>query len=58
MPAHEVTNQPPPLARYGQPAVADAFTATRLAAEGGRAYGTLPPGTAVRDIRPRAIPKI
>ena len=30
--------------------IADAFTATRLAAAGGRAYGTLPPGTQVADI--------
>jgi putative acyl-CoA dehydrogenase len=46
------------LVRHGHPAVADAFTATRLSGEGGRAYGTLPPGTRTRDILPRAIPKI
>jgi hypothetical protein len=30
--------------------VADAFVATRLAGDRGRAYGTLPPGTAAGDI--------
>ena len=44
------------LIRHGHPAVADAFTATRLAGEGGRAYGTLPQGTRIQDILPRAIP--
>jgi putative acyl-CoA dehydrogenase len=44
------------LIRYGHPAVADAFAATRLAGAGGRAYGTLPPGTRTRDIIPRAVP--
>jgi putative acyl-CoA dehydrogenase len=44
------------LIRHGHPAVADAFTATRLGAEGGRAYGTLPPGVPVEAIIPRAIP--
>ncbi len=53
-----VTLQASLLVRCGHPAVADAFTATRLAAEGGRAYGTLPPGARVRDILPRATPKI
>ena len=32
------------LVRHGPPAVADAFCATRLAGEGGAAFGTLPPG--------------
>ena len=32
------------LVRHSGPAVADAFCASRLAGEGGRAYGTLPPG--------------
>jgi putative acyl-CoA dehydrogenase len=44
------------LIRYGHPAVADAFAATRLAGAGGRAYGTLPPGSRTRDIIPRAVP--
>jgi putative acyl-CoA dehydrogenase len=51
-----VTLQASLLARYGDPAVADAFAATRLAGQGGRAYGTLPPGTRIRDIVPRAVP--
>ena len=33
------------LVRHAPPAVADAFCATRLAGEGGRAFGTLPAGT-------------
>src|SRR6201996_8018648 len=32
------------LVRGGDPAVADAFTASRLAGDGGRAFGTLPAG--------------
>ena len=32
------------LVRYGDPAVADAFCASRLAGDWGRAFGTLPPG--------------
>jgi putative acyl-CoA dehydrogenase len=53
-----VTLQAALLVRYGHPAVADAFAATRLSREGGRAYGTLPPGTRTQDILPRAIPEI
>ena len=53
-----VTLQASLLIRHGHPAVADAFAATRLAAEGGRAYGTLPPGTPTKDIIPRATPEI
>jgi putative acyl-CoA dehydrogenase len=53
-----VTLQASLLVRHGHPAVADAFTATRLSGEGGRAYGTLPPGTRTQDILPRATPKI
>jgi putative acyl-CoA dehydrogenase len=49
-----VTLQASLLIRHGHPAVADAFAATRLAAAGGRAYGTLPPGTRIKDILPRA----
>ena len=33
------------LVRYGDPAVADAFCASRLAGDSGRAFGTLPAGT-------------
>ena len=33
------------LVRFGDPAVADAFCASRLAGDGGLAYGTLPAGT-------------
>lgn len=33
------------LVQYGHPAVADAFCASRLAGEGGRAFGTLPAGS-------------
>ena len=52
-----VTLQASLLVRHGHPAVADAFTATRLSGAGGRAYGTLPQGTRTQDIVPRAIPK-
>jgi putative acyl-CoA dehydrogenase len=51
-----VTLQASLLIRHGHPAVADAFAATRLAAGGGRAYGTLPPGTPTGAIIPRASP--
>jgi putative acyl-CoA dehydrogenase len=53
-----VTLQASLLIRHGDPAVADAFTATRLAGGGGRAYGTLPAGTPVEAIIPRATPEI
>jgi putative acyl-CoA dehydrogenase len=33
------------LVRYGDPAVADAFCASRLDGDWGRAFGTLPAGT-------------
>jgi putative acyl-CoA dehydrogenase len=52
-----VTLQASLLVRHGHPAVADAFAATRLAGAGGRAYGTLPPGTPTQDIIARATPK-
>jgi putative acyl-CoA dehydrogenase len=42
------------LVRFSVPAVADAFVATRLAGDGGRAYGTLPPGAGVQDVIARA----
>ena len=44
------------LVRHGHPAVADAFCASRLAGDRGRAFGTLPPGTDVADIIARAVP--
>jgi putative acyl-CoA dehydrogenase len=53
-----VTLQASLLIRHGHPAVADAFIATRLADGGGRAYGTLPPGTPTESIIPRATPAI
>jgi putative acyl-CoA dehydrogenase len=53
-----VTLQASLLIRHGHPAVADAFTATRLADGGGRAYGTLPAGTPTESIVPRATPAI
>jgi putative acyl-CoA dehydrogenase len=33
------------LIRFGDEAVADAFCASRLGGDGGRAFGTLPAGT-------------
>ena len=53
-----VTLQASLLTRYGHPAVADAFAATRLGGAGGRAYGTLPPGTDTEAIIPRATPAL
>jgi putative acyl-CoA dehydrogenase len=44
------------LVRHAPPAVADAFCSTRLAGEGGRAFGTLPPGTETGTILERAAP--
>ncbi len=43
------------LIRHSTPAVADAFCATRLAANGGRAFGTLPPEADFRAILARAF---
>ena len=51
------------LVRFGHPAVADAFAASRLADDSGgpggwgRAYGTLPPGTDFAAIIDRATPR-
>src|SRR5215471_243780 len=56
--AMAVTLQAALLTRHGPPAVADAFAATRLAGDYGRAYGTLPPGVRTADIIPRAIPAL
>jgi putative acyl-CoA dehydrogenase len=44
------------LVRHAPEVVADAFCATRLAGDGGRAFGTLPPGTDVTAIVDRAWP--
>jgi putative acyl-CoA dehydrogenase len=38
------------LVRYGDPAVADAFCASRLDGDSGRAFGTLPAGTDFKRI--------
>jgi putative acyl-CoA dehydrogenase len=46
------------LVRYGDPAVADAFCASRLGGEGGRAFGTLPPGTDFARIIERHTPVV
>jgi putative acyl-CoA dehydrogenase len=52
------------LVRYGDPAVADAFVASRLADDGGgfpgwgRAFGTLPVGTDAAAIVRRATPAV
>jgi putative acyl-CoA dehydrogenase len=44
------------LVRYGDPAVADAFTATRLAGDWGHAFGTLPAGVDTAAILKRVTP--
>jgi putative acyl-CoA dehydrogenase len=44
------------LVRHGHPAVADAFCASRLAGDGGRAFGTLPVKADVGSIVERARP--
>jgi putative acyl-CoA dehydrogenase len=46
------------LVRFGHPAVADAFCASRLAGDEGFALGTLPPTVDVGTIVERALPKI
>jgi putative acyl-CoA dehydrogenase len=45
------------LVRHAPPAVADAFCASRLAGDGGLAYGTLPAGTDFRAIVERHTPQ-
>jgi putative acyl-CoA dehydrogenase len=45
------------LVRFGHPAVADGFCASRLAGDWGRAFGTLPSGLDVGTIVDRARPK-
>jgi putative acyl-CoA dehydrogenase len=44
------------LVRYGHPAVADAFAASRLGGDWGRAFGTLPAGVDTGTIIKRAAP--
>src|SRR5262245_32862010 len=46
------------LVRFGHPAVADAFCASRLTGEEGLAFGTLPPGLDLGTIIDRAQPKV
>ena len=46
------------LVRYGDPAVADAFSASRLGGDSGRAFGTLPAGTDFRRIIERHAPTV
>jgi putative acyl-CoA dehydrogenase len=46
------------LVRFGHPAVAEAFLASRLAGREGLALGTLPPGADVGAIVERALPKV
>ncbi len=46
------------LVRHGDAAVADAFCATRLAPNGGRAHGTLPAGIDVMRIIERHRPRV
>jgi putative acyl-CoA dehydrogenase len=46
------------LVRHAPPAVADAFCRTRLGGEGGRTYGTLPPGVDAAAIVDRHRPQL
>jgi putative acyl-CoA dehydrogenase len=46
------------LVRYGDPASADAFCASRLAGDSGRAFGTLPAGTDFERIIERHSPAV
>ena len=46
------------LVRHGDPAVADAFCATRLAGDHGRSLGTLPSGIDCRSIVERHRPQL
>jgi putative acyl-CoA dehydrogenase len=46
------------LVRYGAPALADAFCASRLGGEGGLEYGTLPAGTDFEAIIERGRPQV
>ena len=46
------------LVRHGDPAVADAFCASRLEGDWGRAFGTLPPGVDFGAIIERHSPHL
>ena len=46
------------LVRYGHPAVADAFCASRLGGDRGHAYGTLPTGVDFAAIIDRTTPRL
>ncbi|HEX2127026.1 MAG TPA: hypothetical protein VHF45_10760, partial [Thermoleophilaceae bacterium] len=46
------------LVRHAPPAVANAFCASRLAGDGGLAYGTLPASTDFRAIVERHVPQV
>ena len=46
------------LVRHGHPAVADAFTRSRLGGHGGSVFGTLPTGVDTAAIIERATPKV
>jgi putative acyl-CoA dehydrogenase len=46
------------LVRFGPPAVADAFCASRLTGDWGHSFGTMPPGVDARAIVDRATPKV
>jgi putative acyl-CoA dehydrogenase len=46
------------LVRFGDPAVADAFCASRLDGDWGNAFGTLPAGTDFQRIVERHTPQI
>lgn len=46
------------LVRHGHPAVADAFTASRLGGDWGSVFGTLPTGLDLAPILERATPKV
>jgi putative acyl-CoA dehydrogenase len=46
------------LIRYGKPAIADAFCASRLGGDWGRSFGTLPPGLELTAIIERAAPAV
>ncbi len=46
------------LVRHGHPAVADAFTRSRLGGDWGTVFGTLPPGVDTASIIERSTPKV
>ena len=46
------------VVHHADPAVADAFCASRLAGEGGLAFGTLPAGVDARAIVDRHLPTL